>query len=520
MLARAVIFSAVSVLLSAWTLASELHVDPRSLTMNGFATITIALEGDFAATDSVDVPLTNLALVGEPTVSTEFAWINGVVSRRKTFRYRARPLAPGPGRIGPIVLRTPDGRQETLQDVRVDIVADRASGSNDAEVVLGELLATGRQPLFVVAEVDRTSVRTGEPVVVTWMLYNAVEVHQWQIAAIPDLQDFWAEELKRPDEMERVLVGESGMQRVPIRRVVLFPLRSGRLRVDGITIEAAVMRPRRGGSLRIFEGDLVETTFTSAPFEISVSPIPEGPPVDAIGSMTLECSTPAQRGAGPVSFMATLRGIGNLRAAKAPHFDGELDGQWKIEGKEVTPPREIGSIEMARQWEVLLFPPRAGLLEIPPMAMTIFDSASGSRRELRCAQRLIDAKVARGQTVASGGAVPEPGSSRAIPWRAAGGMAILAVTVLAAVPSARRRLALRRAVRDIVGDGSPAEIRARIDARLAVPPVGLLAESSDRGDAYRALRSLLDAIEHDRDLGVDAGPELQRRVRDVLEARS
>ena len=41
-------------------------------------------------------------------------------------------------------------------------------------------------------------------------------------------------------------------------------------------------------------------------------------------------------------------------------------------------------------------------------------------------------------------------------------------------------------------------------------------ERSDRGDAYRALRSLLDALEHERMI-VNA-TELQRRVRELLES--
>jgi hypothetical protein len=60
------------------------------------------------------------------------------------------------------------------------------------------------------------------------------------------------------------------------------------------------------------------------------------------------------------------------------------------------------------------------------------------------------------------------------------------------------------------------DVRARIDALLRRDPAVLLAERSERGDAYRALRSLLDAIERDRDIAVDAERELRRRVRDVL----
>ncbi|HEX2120091.1 MAG TPA: hypothetical protein VHL59_00480, partial [Thermoanaerobaculia bacterium] len=71
--------------------ANDLLVEPRRLQLNDLATITVSLEGSFASAETVNVPLDNLALLGEPSVSSEFAWINGNVTRRKTFRFRARP---------------------------------------------------------------------------------------------------------------------------------------------------------------------------------------------------------------------------------------------------------------------------------------------------------------------------------------------------------------------------------------------------------------------------------------------
>jgi hypothetical protein len=81
------------------------------------------------------------------------------------------------------------------------------------------------------------------------------------------------------------------------------------------------------------------------------------------------------------------------------------------------------------------------------------------------------------------------------------------------VPRVKREIVIRRQVREIVRSG---EIRAQVDARLGVDATSLLNERSDRGDAYRALRSLLDAIDRDRDIGVDRKRELTRRVREVL----
>jgi hypothetical protein len=82
------------------------------------------------------------------------------------------------------------------------------------------------------------------------------------------------------------------------------------------------------------------------------------------------------------------------------------------------------------------------------------------------------------------------------------------------LPRLRRELAVRRGAKEIVRDATPAEIRTRIEQRVHVD----LREASDRGDAYRALRSLLDAAERERDIAVGAEEEIERRVREVLRA--
>jgi hypothetical protein len=491
--------------------ANDLTVDKRSLQANDLVTITITLEGSFAKADVVDVPMRNLKIVGDAWVSSDFAWINGQVVRRKVFRHRARPLAPGPAQVGPLVLAAADGQRDTLPAIAVQVLPDTASGSNDAQVVLRELVAAGRDPLFVIAELDKGSVFVGEPVLVTWWLYNAASVQQWHMVSMPKLSDFWSEERPRTEQPERVYVGDTIMQRLPVRRVTLFPLRSGVLQVGGLSIEAAVMRRVRGGPFSMFEGELVETNFTSAALDVMVKPLPPGPPVDAVGDLSLICATPVQRNNGPVVLNVTLTGVGNVRAATPPRFDGEVAGRVQIEGGDVTVSREDASFGMARQWRYLIFPSASAPMTIPPLTLRVFDPATASRRELQCGTSFVNAVIAQAPVADQ---PPPPAPEAPNPWlyrSAAIAMATL-LAVLLALPRIRRELRLRRQARELVEDATPAEIRARIDERLRID----VREQSDRGDAYRALRSLLDAAERDRDIGVDAEEEIARRVRELL----
>jgi hypothetical protein len=493
--------------------ANQLIVDHHRLEVNGLLTITVTLEGMFATVDEVAVPLTNLEILGEPSVSSEFAWMNGQVTRRKVFRYRARPLAAGPARVGPLLLNASDGQRDTLPAVAIEILPDSASGSNDPQVVLRELLAAERDPLFVITEVDRQSAYVGEPITVTWWLYNAAVVQQWQVMTVPKLAEFWSEELARNETPERVYIGDVMVQRLPVRRVVLFPLQSGRAEIGGLAVHAAVLRRSRRGPFAMFEGDLSEATFTSAPLTIDVKPIPQGTAVDAVGDLELACAPPVQRNGGPVVLRVTLSGVGNLRAATAPHFESALAGTLQVEGGEVTSVRDEGAFAMSRQWRYLILPAQSGLLEVPPLSLRVFDPRTGARRDLRCGASFLNA------TAASPVEMPLPpvtAAPRPLPWPLVAAALSLLLAVLLALPRLQRELSLCRAVRAIMRDATPAEIRARVEERVPAN----LREASERGDAWRALRSLLDAAERDRDIAIDSEKEIARRVRDVLESRN
>ena len=501
--------------------ANNLTVDPRTLQMNDLTTITISLEGSFAAADSVNIPLDNLSLVGQPWVSSEFAWINGEVVRRKVFRYRARPLGPGSARVGPLVLTAPDGQRDTFPAIALQVMPDRISESNDPETLLRESAATGRPPLFIVAEATKTEAWVGEQIVVTWYLYNAATVENWQIVSVPKLPDFWIEEIDSRGgvDPDRVFVGDRMMHRVVLRRVALYPLQSGSLHIGGMTIEAAVMQRIRGGPFGSFAGNLVETTFTSATIPISVKPLPPGLPVAAVGEVLLSCELPRQRNAGPVVIEATLAGAANLRAASAPRFAGPVRGRVEVEGGQANVARESGSLLMSRRWRYLIFPAERGMLQIPPLKVTVFSPSAGERRELQCSAATIWSEIA--SPAAAQVPPPERPDARRrgplLPWVAGGALAVVFAAV--AAPRLRRELALRRDVRAIAA-GTPSEVREAVDARLGTArAVALLDEKSERGDAYRALRSLLDALERDRDVGDHVEDEVARRVRDVLVTR-
>jgi hypothetical protein len=499
--------------------ANELSVDKRSLQLDDTITITITLEDSFAKVDTLRVPLKNLVIDGGPAVSSQFEWINGRTSRRKVFRYTAHPTASGSALVGPLTLHGSDGQVETLAPISIQVLPDPAAGTNDPLKIIHEMLATNREPIFLVAQADKTSVFTGEEVVVSWTLYNGASVQQYGIGEIPKLEDFWTEELHtNGDQPQQVVLGGVVLQKVAVRRAAIFPLRSGRLIVGSMGINASMMKRMSGGDpFGLFEGVVVDVHRRSAPLVIDVRPLPPGAAVAAVGDVTLQCGTPMQRNGGPLSLDVTMSGRANLRAATPPEWQTPMDGTVQINAGKVIVDRSRGDATMTRNWRYLVFPAHSGAFTLPALAATVLTPA-GTRRQLRCEAKTLNVQAAsvedRRPHVSS--QTRHVNVKSLLPW-IAGGVAILLVLLLT-IPRVRRSRRLRSEVRLLV-QASPEETRAAVDAHLrgrAIDPVALLQERSDRGDAYRSLRSLLDAAQRDR---FEATPrEIADRIRDVLAA--
>ncbi|MEA2415196.1 MAG: hypothetical protein QOI58_1853 [Thermoanaerobaculia bacterium] len=498
-------------------MASDLQVDKRTLASDDALTITLTLTDAFASADNIQLPLQNLVIDGSPSVSSEFSWINGQSSRRKVLRYLARPIHSGDALVGPLTLHGADGQVETLAPLSIQVLPDLAAGTNDPIRILHELVATGRDPIFVVADADKSSVFIGEQVIVTWTIYNAANVQQHGISRMPKLADFWVEELDiRGQTPQQLFLGGVAMQKLVIRRVALFPLHNGTLTVDPLAIEAQIMKPLGSNLLRLFEGSVVDVSRRSSPLAIEARPIPAGASVSAVGDISLQCEAPVQKNGGPVAVSVIMTGAANLRAAPPPSFAQPVDGSVQIAEGAVSVQRRDEAV-MTRRWRFLIFPNSTGMFVIPPLTAQMLTPA-GVRRELRCEQRTLMVQAA--ETAMQSHAPPAPSSApveaarQSLPF--IGIAAAILILLAIAWPRIARARAIRRYTRALVR-GTPAETRIAVDEWLStrnVDPIGILRETSDRGDAYRALRSLLDAAERDR---LIAEPEdVRGRVRDLV----
>jgi hypothetical protein len=298
---------------------------------------------------------------------------------------------------------------------------------------------------------------------------------------------------------------------------------------------------RRVGNDRFgipYEGMLVEINRRSPQIAVNARPVPPGPPVSAVGDVTLQCDPLPASANGPVTLHASMSGIANLRSAPAPAFETPLDGSVQVVDAGFSVDRRTDDAMATRRWRYVIFPAHSGKVAVPPLVTTILTSA-GERRTLRCASQMILAAAGSQPAAAANDSTPVAGAAvravRVWPWIAL--TLGLLLTGALAMPRIRRLRVRRREVRRILGSdlrpanlesrtanseqraaALPARVRDSLNAWLVLrglDPAALLGEASDRGDALRAALSLLDAAGRDR-IVWDAR-EVRRRLRDVVE---
>lgn len=507
--------------------ASELTVSAARVTLDDSVVVTLTLEGSFAAEGPPLIPTQNLTLAGAPSVSSEFRWINGVSSRRKVFRWTARPRAAGKATVGPLLIRDESGKQLRLAALEIEVAPETAFGSGDPDEILRRLESLSKEAVFVLAELNTRPVTVGEQLVVTWFLYAADPIRNFQMAGSPSLADFWVEEIalgeQRPVE---TTVGGRVVQRLAVRRAALFPLRPGRLEIPSMEMIVEVLRPiepfgmfGRGG-MSPFEGSVVEVRRRSPARSIEVLPIPGERPPDAVGSLELRCSQPGVAPVGPVSIDVELVGKGNLRAAKVPAFTQPVAGRVEVQGGLVSVERRGEEIFMRRRWKLLLFPSRGGSFVIPTLAIDTWDPELRTRRTLQCAERAL--------------AVPEPAtpSSRSSSTGAAGvqkgkrwtrlWIAILLAALVALKIIFRRSRAVTGGLEELlVLREDPRNLRRKLleQAQQGGESASRLFEDpSEKGESFRALHSWIDLMEKEPAAAADSS-ELERRARRWIATR-
>jgi hypothetical protein len=410
-----------------------------------------------------------------------------------------------------------------LSAVTIAVLPPIADNVSDPEEMARLLAEAGRASSFILGESDQSEAWVGQPIILTWSLYTQEVVSDLDVASMPTLADFWTEELPVVQEpTSDVLVGDRRMRKIPIRRVALFPLRAGQLKVGSLVTTASVMRPigRRSNPFSFLNQEIETTTLRSPSRTFAVRALPGGPH-QGVGVFTMSCGSLKAATEGPVSVEVLVEGAGNLRAAAPPRFAAPPAARIEIVDGGVTVNRQSEALSMRRSWTFLLFPTKTGELVVPELLFRAFDPKRAESTTLRCGGGAVLVR-----TVPASKATPLPEGRPIQPDRPARWPWVLravaaAVALAVALRMRRRRVPKWEVERVLQHFEHPRAMRTElyeVVAERGLSAESLLRESSERGDTFRAVQSLIDIAEKETLTGNVSRRELRRRMAEFLRA--
>ena len=380
------------------SVTAELSPNPVGLDEQVSLTITVVGGG----AERPQIPRINgLKLVGGPSVSNQFQWINGQSSSSQSFTYVLLPEAEGTVKVPPIPVRangkTYHTAETTLKIVKEGTGQSQAPRRRSPFSVFDDMGLDEDSPLrdrtprraevLTVAEVDKRSAFMGEQVTLTYKILTQLPITQVEAKEIPSLNGFWVEEIevpKNPTAANRVVNGKQYAEYV-IKKQALFPTREGALQIPAATF-GLVVRTSSGG---FFSLGTQESVFRKTePIVLKVSGLPEGgKPLafnGAVGNFKLESvidKSTADTGEA-LNLKITLSGTGNLKTiTEFPLPD--LPG-FKIYSSKSNDQVAVRNdvLQGNKSWEYAIIPQAPGKEKIPDLNFPTFHQLRSSIAKL------------------------------------------------------------------------------------------------------------------------------------------
>ncbi|MFX0556225.1 BatD family protein [Maribacter sp. CXY002] len=175
-----------------------------------------------------------------PSQAISSSWINGVRSYSKTYSYTLAPTSQGEFTIKQATIDISGKTYKSLpKNVTVTAAVDKPSDQMTADDVADE-------NLHLVAEVSKSNPYLNEAISVVYKLYVSpnISVSNYQPLDNPKYNNFWSQDIKvsRLNAQNGTYKGKP-YRYVVLKRVVLYPQKSGKLELEPLSLDVTVDVP-------------------------------------------------------------------------------------------------------------------------------------------------------------------------------------------------------------------------------------------------------------------------------------
>ncbi len=260
-----------------------------------------------------------------PSQSISSSWVNGVRSYSKSYSYTLAPTAKGKLRINQATIIIGGKIYKSLpEEIEVTAAVDKPSDQMTADDIADE-------NLHLVAEVSKSNPYMNEAITVVYKLYvsPSISVSNYQPLDNPKYNNFWSQDIKVTSLNAKNGTFKGKPYRyVILKRVVLYPQKSGKLEIEPLSLDVTVDVPT---NKRDFFGGRVyaqtNKTVSAGNRNINVKALPlENQPADfkgAVGDFNFSVTTskPSLNASESLQAVVEVTGKGNLKLFKLPELN-------------------------------------------------------------------------------------------------------------------------------------------------------------------------------------------------------
>ena len=394
------------VLIANTTLAQvtfEAKVSKKKLGLNERLRVDFEMDkdGDNFTPPSFD----GFTVIGGPNTSVSNSWLNGSHRYKKTYSYFLAPKSRGTFTIKQASVEI-EGDVYKTSPVEIEITAavEVPRDANDPNYIAD-------QSIHLVAEVSKPNPYLNEAISVVYKLYVSPNtgVSNFREIDNPRYNDFWSQniEIDGLKAQNGTFNGEDYLY-VVLRKVVLYPQKTGKLEIEPLTLDVTVDVPTNRRD--IFGRRLmnqVHKTVSAGSKTISVKPLPEeGKPVDftgAVGSFNFGLETSKTELDATESLQAVVKvtGNGNLNLFELPNLSlpSSLEVFEPEKGDNIK--TTLNGMQGSVSKTYTIVPQYKGKYPIPKISFSYFDLSSQSYKRLYSDEIIIN--VENGPTNSSTG---------------------------------------------------------------------------------------------------------------------
>ncbi len=394
-------------------------------------TLTYTLTGQGTGFRGPNIPGFDVLSGPNTSTTSSIRSINGRTSMSITYTYSYLLQAQKEGsfEISPATV-TVDKKQYTSNSVTIKV--SKSSGGSGNPTTGGRNQASGGQQgvtsgpndVYIKAYASNSNPMQGEGITVTYKIFTKVPIAQINISKLSSFSGFWSQNLmKENDKLQQTTQIIDGEQYIvaDIRKIVLFPLKSGKLVIDPLELEcvAQIKRQTRTRTGDPFFDDFfndsfmnssyatVEKSLKSNPLIISVKPLPEaGKPADfsgAVGNFSLLCEMDKTRlkTNDAVTLKCVVSGEGNIQLIDKMNitfppdfetYDPKVNSDIRTTG---------GVISGSQTFEYLLIPRKPGKFTIKPISFSYYNLKKGRYETLTSPQFTLEIEKGSGEASSS-----------------------------------------------------------------------------------------------------------------------